>query len=420
MKLLISGAAIIAAAITAATAPAQLTGPLALLPDTSEKIIPFADQLNPGYSDRLVEFVATHFAGTQKMRKQDNDRFRAENRNWILLHYRLATSSSPADYIHEDVWQNDWIEVASHEDWFLHNASGHRHHEKRSQWDLHDIDNMEFRHYWATSVIADMRATGSQGVFADSYEAGVSGYGITKPDSRFEGQAPIQPPAWKNGRTWADMMKDFTGDMMRRLAATPEKFFYMPNLGGATTGWWWPDYYSGFDSVFLEDFALHKPFVDWVLGMNRILPLARDGKFIIAQGYPRNVQERLLLVGSYLLIKGQRTYINAAGAGVFYYPEYDVALGPAKDPLPKDVSAYAWNQVFKREFRDGIVLVNPRTENVTVTMPTPMSLVVPTGGGGVTDAQLDDQARYVGGSLKYTDIQTLTVPAGSAVLLRRK
>ena len=51
--------------------------------------------MGPNYSDKLVEFVAKHFAGTQKMLKQDNDRFRAENPNWILLHYRLAVSAGP-------------------------------------------------------------------------------------------------------------------------------------------------------------------------------------------------------------------------------------------------------------------------------------------------------------------------------------
>src|SRR5438067_6194200 len=50
--------------------------PLSMLPDTSARIVPFADQLGNGYSDALVRFVATHFAGTQKMLKAENDRFR--------------------------------------------------------------------------------------------------------------------------------------------------------------------------------------------------------------------------------------------------------------------------------------------------------------------------------------------------------
>src|SRR5260370_29901350 len=69
--------------------------PLAQLPDTSSGIFLFADQLNNGYSDGLVKFVATHYAGTQKMLKAENDRYRAVNANWLLLHYRLGSSSGP-------------------------------------------------------------------------------------------------------------------------------------------------------------------------------------------------------------------------------------------------------------------------------------------------------------------------------------
>ena len=52
---------------------AGVTTPLSMLPDTSAKIVPFADQLNNGYSDALVRFVATHYAGTQKMLKAENN-----------------------------------------------------------------------------------------------------------------------------------------------------------------------------------------------------------------------------------------------------------------------------------------------------------------------------------------------------------
>lgn len=398
---------------------AAITGPLALLPDTTDRIVPFADQLLPNYSDRLVEFVATHFAGAQKMLRQDNERFRARNPRWLLLHYRLAVSSGPAPYIHRNTWSSDWSEVNTHENWFLHNDTGRRHHQSDSNWDLHDVENADFRDYWARTAIADMRTTGAQGVFADSFEAGVSGYGITPPDARFAGTAPASPAAWRDGRTWMMLKTGFMTDMMRRFKATPEQFLFVPNLAGLATGWWWPDY-SAIDGAMLEGFAVGNTPDDWLMAMNRAIRLTRAGKFIIVQAYPKTVDERLFLIGSYLLLKGSHTFINAAGAGVFYFPEYDLPLGPPKDPLPTDVRAYAWSRVYKREFRDAVVLVNPRDEVVSVPPPPGTRLAVPTGGGETGDAQIDRSGRYIGGSITYRAVASIAMPAHSAVLLARK
>lgn len=353
------------------------------------------------------------------MLKADNDRFRVWNPRWVLLHYRLAISSGPAEYIHHNRWSSDWNEVNPHEDWFLHNEAGGRHHDSASNWDLNDPTSAAFRDYWVTSVIADMRATGAQGVFADSFEAGVSGYGITPPDARFGGTAPADPRAWPAGKTWAVQKSEFADDVMRRFAETPEKFMYVANLGDLTTSWWWP-HYPHLDGAMLEGFALEATPEDWTVAMNRALELTRPGQFVIIQAYPRTVQDRLFLVGSYLLIKGQHTFVNAAGSGVHYFPEYDLPLGPATDPLPVDVSAYAWNGVFKREFQRAVVLVNPSAAPVTVTLPQPFAVVTPVGGGVTGDAQLDAQLRYIGGSLTYADVASVTLPSRSAALLRRK
>jgi len=233
---------VLAVAAVGCLAQTPDASPLDWLPDTTDAIVPFADQLGPGYSDRLVRFVATHYAGTQKMLAADNNRFRAVNPRWLLLHYRLAASSGPALYIHGNQWTSDWPGVTTHETWFLHNEQGARHHDPASNWDLHDISNPEFRAYWISSVIADMRATGAQGVFADSFDAGVSGYGITPPDARFADTAPIEPAAWPGGVTWLDQKRAFINEIADRFQATPERFLFVPNLAGLMTAWWWlPD-----------------------------------------------------------------------------------------------------------------------------------------------------------------------------------
>src|SRR4051794_13901383 len=80
------------------------TDPLAHLPNTSAGVYAFADQAPTGLSDNLVRFIASHFAGTQKQTAADNARFAAYNPDWVLLHYRLATESGPAQYIHNGQW----------------------------------------------------------------------------------------------------------------------------------------------------------------------------------------------------------------------------------------------------------------------------------------------------------------------------
>lgn len=393
-------------------------GPLALLPDTTDRVVPFADQLRDGASDKLVRFVATRFAGTQKMRRAENARYRAVNPRWMLLHYRLGISSGPARYIRNGEWGSDWSEVTRHEDWFLHNATGARHHHRTNNWDIHDIRHEGFREYWVSSTIEDMRATGAQGVFADSFEAGVSGHGITPPDPRFRDTAPANPAAWENGVTWLHQKLDFVDYVMTRFSDTPEKFLFVPNIGGLTTTWWWPGY-ARVDGAMLENFALEAVGEDWRLSMNRALELTRAGKLIIVESYPANVRDRLFLFASYLLIKGRRTFINAGGLGVFYFPEYTIDLGPPLDALPADAARYGWQGVYKREFRNAIVLVNPGDAEVRVQLPRTFSLVTPIGGGATDDSHVDPLGNYVGGSLEYRDVTSLPLPSRSAALLKR-
>lgn len=389
--------------------------PIDWLPDTSERIQLFADQLHPGYSDALVRFVATHYAGTQKMLRADNDRFRRVNPRWVLLHYRLGSSSGPALYIRHNRWQSDWAEVTRHESWFLHNAEGRRHHEPVSNWDIHDLANPEFREYWVQSVIADMRATGAQGVFADSFDAGMSGYGVTPPDPRFVDTAPADPTVW-GGTSWLRHKEDFMAYVAARFAAAPERFLFVPNVTLATA-WWWPDYTHA-DGAMFEGFTLGLSRVDWLISMNRALEFSRAGKFVIAQGYPRTVADRVWLLASYLLVKGRRTFINSAGAGVYFYPEYDLPTGRAIDPLPADIEELRWRGVYKRAFAEALVLVNPDSRAVTVPLDGPLRLVVPEGGGRTTDAELEN-GRYVGGRLTYRRVTAVTLDPRTAVLLVR-
>jgi hypothetical protein len=105
-------------------------------------------------------------------------------------------------------------------------------------------------------------------------------------------------------------------------------------------------------------------------------------------------QQVNFFLGTYLLLKGNETYLNIDyGGGVQYYPQYELNLGTAVTPLPSDVSAYLWNGVYRRDFQNGFVLVNPGSTTYTLNLGGNYQLVQGSGGGPMTNADLDTNAK---------------------------
>ncbi|MGV8039033.1 MAG: putative glycoside hydrolase [Thermoanaerobaculaceae bacterium] len=86
------------------------------------------------------------------------------------------------------------------------------------------------------------------------------------------------------------------------------------------------------------------------------------GKALLAQTYVDGAQERLFTLGSYLLVKGSRTYLNFETSDApDWWPEYDVPIGAALQPPAASVDALqsAVPGVYTRAFDNGSVWVNP-------------------------------------------------------------
>ena len=123
--------------------------------------------------------------------------------------------------------------------------------------------------------------------------------------------------------------------------------------------------YSAASGVMIEGFAL--PWAefspgDWALQMDRALSVVRDGGVLIAQAYPDadDVAARMFIVGSYLLVKGDRTFVSLEVAEEpAWFPEYDLPLGPALDAVPATVAALRDGDVFVRRYAEATVVVNP-------------------------------------------------------------
>jgi hypothetical protein len=409
-----------------------LSGNVGTLPTTLDRVHLFSDQLANRLSDSLVKFIASHFDGVQKMTSSENARYAKVNSNWFLLNYRLATASGPADYIINDSWGSDWSDVTKHEDWFMHNGDGDRLHNETWDWYLHDISNADYQKYFIDSTIADMRATGAQGLFGDSFEAGIGDGWFAQYDPRFAGTNAGNPEAWPGGVTWLDQLHDFAGAVQGAFHAVPESFLFMPNVDALVTSWAKQDF-TNVDGVFMEGFGdwggvYYGAPSDWTLSMNRAISLASADKVLIMQpslwDTPDSATgqlQREYLVGTYLLLQGDYTFLNIIspdqGSSTSYFPEYDVALGSPLSALPTNVSKYQWNGVYRRDFQNGIVLVNPGTDDITVNLGADYKLVTGSGGGALDDKSLDSLGHYIGGKLSYQTLHTITVHAGGAAIL---
>jgi hypothetical protein len=128
-------------------------------------------------------------------------------------------------------------------------------------------------------------------------------------------------------------------------------------------------------------------------------------------------QQVNFFLGTYLLLKGDQTYLNIDyGGGAQYYPQYQLNLGAATTPLPSNVSSYLWNGVYRRDFQNGFVLVNPGSTTYSLDLGGTYQQVQGQGGGTLSDSQFDANGQYIGGSLSYQNVSSVTLTGGSAAI----
>lgn len=383
--------------------------------------MPFADQLPDTLSASQRRFAATHFAGTQKMRRSAIRALRAYNPDFLCLHYQLGIGAGAAAFIVGDDWGSDWSHVNAQASWFLRNSSGQRIHQTQWNWDVMDIRYSGgspvsgFPSYWIDQCIARIRAAGDDGVFADSFLPDAYGFGQSSPTHPW-----LEDPDLCRAN-WVPSLEQFGRDARAALAARGYRF--LPNLGALVTGWLDVDYGLGHGGM-IESFAFWGPGsyfdpADWQLQIDRALALTRAGKIVICQSYPAagSARERMFATASYLLIKGRATYLNLLSAddvALEYYPEYTIALGGAKGIFPASANTL-WHadwSVFRRDYSNGIVLVNPGDGSVTIPRLGATWWRVTASGGGIVG-----ETGRPGGSLSARAVSSLTLPAHSAAVL---
>ena len=360
----------------------------------------------------------------------------------MLLHYQLGMSASPAQYIRGVLvngslvaqWSYSWPFVNTQESWFMHNDNGARHCGPNMFNCILNISNVSAQNWWLDEAIAGMRAAGAQGVFADTFVEGISGYDVVLPDNRFAGVNPSVASAWPNGITWLQQRLNWINKIADAFAQTPEQFLLIPNLNSQATGWDTTNFAgSRLDGALLEGIALDTTTrSDWALEMNRAIALAAAGKIVIFHTYPQGNQGSATFkqtvdyaIASYLLIRAITPHHLLGGntnkaTGIYYYPHYDTLqqLGRAVASLPGGVASYLWSGVYRRDFQHGSVLVNPSASTVTVSLPHDYLRLNCTGGGEMSAAEMDPATfKYLGGSCSTASVTSLTLAPRTGVVL---
>ena len=399
-------------------------------PDTTRGVHVFNDQLNSNMSDAQVQFSATHYAGCQKMTRSQADRLRAVNPSFLILHYRLgdglgyraveADCQPSGDWlliIEGDNWVQEWPgEPGVRENWFYHwpEASATRVLMCDWGWYLMNLDDSGFRAYWQAQVLRQVQANDNDGLFMDSLNIpnylGADHWRPALPDidASFE-------------NAWASRISRW----LLWLQTQPiGRYYIVPNVGSWITTRD-PTDYSAADGVMVEGFALEADasphgYDEWVLEMNRILGLASRGKAILAQTYVGGAQERMFALGSYLLIKGSRTYLNIEISDIpEWWPEYDVPIGAPAESAGSDIARLydAANGVYRRRFDNGMLLVNPTNpwDGTGVTRSVRLGATyyqaLTQGGGEVPESGIPE------GSVSYQAVTQVTLPPYTAVVL---
>jgi hypothetical protein len=384
-------------------------------PDTTSKIAVLADQL-PDLTAAQRTFAATHYVGSQKLTLDQSTPLRAIDPDFLVLHYHLSMwqSAPSVSFITDGAhWGNDYPTVNQHEDWFWHDASNQRVASTADAKLLMDIGNSGFQQYWADSLAAQVAAGDYDGVFFDSASPALLQAEVGGQDARLAGTGARDSVIPELGnRTFIQAWEAWMSALDAALAA--KGIPLVPNTSAFVTSWDDTDY-SLTAGAFVEGFADPTWSADdWKASTNTLLSLAAKHKILILQNYLGSVndtQKRFYYLGNYLLVKGDRTYLDYFASGPLeWYPEWLLDLG-APSATAATVDDLARDGVFRRDYANGIVLVNPTSSSVDVPLGGTYRHVIASGGGAV-DANGD-----LPGALLTVNVTSLPVAATSAEIL---
>lgn len=196
-------------------------------------------------------------------------------------------------------------------------------------------------------------------------------------------------------------------------------------FNGIKEGIWNETYTELFNGGLLEGFVFFVEHQDINPGrikndVNAIIESGRKGIIVSAltKSYKENIQSRIFSLACYLLGANRfSTYsfldLNSESNPLQYYPEYDIDLGsPVENPDNVEDLIDPETYLVIRHFDEGMVIVNPWSDDIDIQLSGEYSKIIPNGGGVVrSDGTYD-------GYLDYESVpEFVTVPRGTAMIL---
>jgi hypothetical protein len=266
---------------------------------------------------------------------------------------------------------SDWVEVNTHEDWFIHDSvTGGRIWNPSDDGFLMDIGNADFRQHWITYVMNNLSTyKGFTGIFIDNTMGSMNASWV--PWERFDDGTQ---PVFKNSdlNNWHSNVINFLEQIKE---AFPDKTIII-NTDGFNY-----DYVDKVDGVMIEGFAhatwqsadTHSTSSGVLMQIDYFSTITRDGKLAwycsgTLDGTPSQVSDTVKFTLSAALLSNNNPNSMFSFNDWFsfddshgYYPIMDTDIG-----LPSG-AYYQTQDVHSRDFTNGKVLLNPSSNTYVVS-----------------------------------------------------
>jgi len=436
------------------SAPNQPAGLAQPLPSSRRYVLAWNDQLvpdgatgNPAYSMPLMQWVVTHYIGTQKLFQSQIDSFRAMNPNFLHFTYHTAYDLNGADQTNpvgnitgpNKFGQEDtdtftpWVSAngVAREDLYQHSSSTISTSTRVSYPDpswLMNVSNADWQKYMQATLLqwATFPTTNSTGFFLDVAFVPWYDYSPTGWWASFAGGSTEQElDTW-----WIPQALAYYQSLQAAFAKTAShpRYIVIPNVD-TMDGQDEPAFLEGTDGAFTENWQnVMTNSANWNLSVRRICQYVTGvGKVWSADSSSDITQmaaaQRSMIIGTYLLIRNSTSYIVLL-PGLYWYPDYEIDLGGYVDEPPSDIEMLrvagtggASGGLYVRQEVAGTILVNSSSAALTYTVPSAMVQAEWSGGGAVSDNPVTEASE----TLTYTKsvpAGSLSVPALTAIILR--
>jgi hypothetical protein len=413
------------------------------LPDATSKVLVFSDQINDNPGSPNFIFAANHYIGMQKIDKGKIDAYKLINPDFIAVQYHKAYGVDLGDnitnayspYWNRDcdslyAWQKRNPQYGPLENYYLHTGnqidSAHR---IEHIWDnvneywLADIRQEGYKKYIAEETARRCKDIGFDGTFYDC--AYFPSYGYIPENWCTTAPWNVQSITQFNTQ-WNDTFAiPFWKYISNYYHSEGRDLLCLPNCDQMVTGWYDDKYLDNVDGAMVEGFFTYGGLLtggDWLLSAGRILKyLTGNGKNKVMIAQPGvtadNIKQRRWCIANYFLLKNRFSYYNIPFSSTAnWWPEYDINLGAfvSTPTVLNDLLVTGKTSLYKRDYQNGMVLVNPGTVSENYTLTAQYKPISFSGGGNCNNGNLPALNLTIGSPVTGV----VTIASGEALILQ--